>query len=367
MKHLLVGTLAALSLCMACSEELIYGEPRPEKSLDSADSGFPEADADIDADADADADSDADADADADSDADTDAEWHHPVACKTWNFDGDEGDWTLLNGMSVAASQESGSVTFSTSSDPFMSAPASVDMDRCSLVEVVMQVSGDESYWEVFWQRDSDSSFASDRRMRFELFADGSWVRYVFDLSSNSLWSGRLSQLRLDPHEGNGTVRLRRVRLLEPQSSYPPPLDLGDVSWLHTDVSGWSQDAELSSVSVNSSEICLDYDTTNSWDAVTIEEDCDVNANPWVFVYRPDLEGEDGQWYGATWEWMRPNVTCKHSSSVAGDHIKQSPFHSSSGWAPSSGETLHFMVSGLARSSERNHEERSNTVEVVWP
>ena len=298
---------------------------------------------------------------------DTEVEGDPPVSCQTWSFDGDEGDWTLLNGMSLSSSQESGSVSLTTSSDPYMSASASVDMDACTLIEVVMEVSGSESYGEVFWQSDTDSDFSSDRRMRFELFTDETLVRYVVDLSSHSDWTGHLSRLRLDPHEGDGAVKLQQVRLLDPQGSYPPALDLSDVYWLHTDVSSWPETATLSSVSVDSSQICLDFDKTSEWTAVNIAEGVDVNANPWVFIWRPDLEGEGGQWYGATWEWMRPSTTCKGSYAVAGDHIKQSPFHSTSGWAPSAGETLYFMVSGLARSVERNNEERSNLVEVVWP
>ena len=90
-------------------------------------------------------------------------------------------------------------------------------------------------------------------------------------------------------------------------------------------------------------------------------------ANPWVFVWVADLGHLGGTWYAATWEWMRPGQTCKNRLSVAGDHIKQSPFHPTSGWRPSSGEELYFMVSGLARSSERNNSERSNVMRVVWP
>lgn len=138
--------------------------------------------------------------------------------------------------------------------------------------------------------------------------------------------------------------------------------DLDDVIWLHTDVSGWPEAAKLSSVSVSlgSDQICLDHDKTDVWDSVDIGDGTLVNANPWVFAE------VDGQWYAATWEWMRPSQTCKSASSVAGDHIKKSPFDDMD-WTPSSGETLYFMVSGLARFSERNHEERTNLVEVTWP
>ena len=136
--------------------------------------------------------------------------------------------------------------------------------------------------------------------------------------------------------------------------------ELDEVTWLHTDVSEWSQTATLSSVTVDNGQICLDYDMADEW-PIYDYDGTEVVANPWVFIHH------EGQWYGATWEWMRPSQICKSSDSVAGDHIKQSPFDAESGWKPTSGQTYWFMVSGLARLDSRNVEERSNLVSVVWP
>ena len=153
-------------------------------------------------------------------------------------------------------------------------------------------------------------------------------------------------------------------KIVKPDSKppSPPPLDLKKVKWLHTDVSGWPVKAKLSSVTFNGSQICLNYDKANVWPKNQISG-VDVNANPWVFIY------QGGTWYGATWEWMRPGQTCKAKSSVAGDHIKQSPFDAKSGWKPAKGQVLYFMVSGLARmgSSIANVKERTAPVKVIWP
>jgi hypothetical protein len=145
----------------------------------------------------------------------------------------------------------------------------------------------------------------------------------------------------------------------DPPDPEPSPPDLATVTWLHTDVSQWAQTAALSSVSLSSGSICLDYDKANVWPIYDIG--VDVVANPWIFIW------ENNQWYGATWEWMRPGQLCKSASSVAGSHIKQAPFGEFSGWVPTSGTTYWFMVTGLARFSERNAEERSNLVPFVWP
>ncbi len=146
-----------------------------------------------------------------------------------------------------------------------------------------------------------------------------------------------------------------------PQSSAPEgPPDLSSVKWLHTDVSGWDDSAVLSSVSVGSDQICLDYDQADAWPIYDLDG-TEVVGNPWIFIW------EAGAWYAATWEWLRPGQTCKSLHSVAGDHIKQEPFSASSGWVPTSGETYYFMVSGLARGSERNIQQRTRLMPIVWP
>jgi hypothetical protein len=145
----------------------------------------------------------------------------------------------------------------------------------------------------------------------------------------------------------------------EPQSPSDPP-DLNEVTWLHTDVSQWAQTGTLSTVSLSADQICLDYNKANSWPIKDLNG-TKVVGNPWIFIW------ENERWYAATWEWLRPGQICKSRSAVAGDHIKQSPFNGDPHWTPKSGKTYWFMVSGLARSSLRNVEERTNLMKVVWP
>lgn len=130
------------------------------------------------------------------------------------------------------------------------------------------------------------------------------------------------------------------------------PIDLSRVTWLHTDVSGWARTATLNA-SVSGSSMILNYDKARVWPGVN-----GSNANPWIFVQ------QDGRWYAATWEWLRPGQTSKAKGAVSGSHIKASPLQN---FTPRSGETYGFMVSGLARSHLRNVQERSNVDMVVWP
>ena len=127
------------------------------------------------------------------------------------------------------------------------------------------------------------------------------------------------------------------------------------TKFLHTDVSGWPVTARLVS-SVGGGKVSLAYDKADVWPGKTIDGGS-CNANPWVFV---DI---NGQWYAATWEWLRTGQTSKDMSGKSwGDHIKVSPL---SGWEPTKGERVGLMVSGLARSSVRNVKERSNISWVV--
>ena len=83
-------------------------------------------------------------------------------------------------------------------------------------------------------------------------------------------------------------------------------------------------------------------------------------GNPWIFAK------VGGQWYGATFEWLRPGQTCKSISATdLGPHIKKSPLDN---WVPKSGETVGLMVSTPARvGPEGPINERSNVVLTTWP
>jgi hypothetical protein len=108
----------------------------------------------------------------------------------------------------------------------------------------------------------------------------------------------------------------------------------------------------------------MNFGGTTAWPSAQIDHTSgsykiNVNANPWVFVFK------NGQWYGGTWEWMTPNGNCKPMTSVAGDHIKQPPL---ADWSPTSGETLYFMVSSIARGANlNNYQARTDAVKVIWP
>jgi len=136
-------------------------------------------------------------------------------------------------------------------------------------------------------------------------------------------------------------------------------LNLSQVTWLHTNASGWPKTSTITSASIWNPPICIDHTKRGSWLHVSAGGTT-VEGNPWVSAK------VNGTWYGATYDWLRPGQECKGiSASNIGAHIKISPLK---GWTPKSGEQIGLMVSTPARfGTVGPKHERSNVVMVTWP
>jgi hypothetical protein len=146
-------------------------------------------------------------------------------------------------------------------------------------------------------------------------------------------------------------------------------IDPAEVTWLHTNVSGWSAASRITDVSirdVSAGGICIEHTKSRSWPGVSISGTT-LAGNPWVFAKI------NGRWHAGTYEWNRPGQTCKltvsgkhgRPSRELGPHVKRSPM---TGWVPRSGEEVGFMVSTPARfGPDGPVRERSNIVVVTWP
>ena len=132
------------------------------------------------------------------------------------------------------------------------------------------------------------------------------------------------------------------------------PFSLSQVTWLHTNVSGWSVTSKITGVRIDDPPVCISHTKAGRWPVKN-----GVEGNPWVFA------NVNGRWYAATYEWLRPGQTCKGvRSSDIGAHTKKHPLTS---WRPRSGELVGFMVSAHARFGRETVAERSNIVMVRWP
>ena len=139
-------------------------------------------------------------------------------------------------------------------------------------------------------------------------------------------------------------------------------ISAGGITYLHADVSNWSVTSTTTKVTVDQGQICIFHSKAGKWRAIG-----GLEGNPWI------VANVGGQWYAATWEWLRPGQTCKkievpqvypNTARALGPHIKKSPLAS---WVPKKGETVYFFSSTFARDSKRTTNERSNMVKVIWP
>ncbi len=169
--------------------------------------------------------------------------------------------------------------------------------------------------------------------------------------------------IKVKEYGNNGAIpayQLRATWNATFDSRFPAEID-GPIKWLHTDVSNWPVTARMTA-SVADGKISFPYNKSSVWPGAEIPGGGTGNGNPWVIV-----KWTDGKWYAATFEWLRVGQTWKPVGVLdgsKGDHIKKSPL---SGWRPHRGERFGIMVSGLARDSRRNVQERSNVDMVTWP
>ena len=135
--------------------------------------------------------------------------------------------------------------------------------------------------------------------------------------------------------------------------------DLSQVIWLHHDVSNWPITSTITNVTIGNPPICFPHSMAGGWPKVQAGGTT-VEGNVWVIFQ------VDGQWYAATWEWLRPGQTCKGlKGSDLASHIKVAPGDS---WSPKSGETVYFFVSTPARFGPQGPKnERSNVFCTIWP
>jgi hypothetical protein len=166
-------------------------------------------------------------------------------------------------------------------------------------------------------------------------------------------------------HPGGNAIRRWRLEMVDPVA--PDEIDLSEVTWLHADISEWRVTSQVTSVALKprGKGVGVYHTGAGSWPEY-IDGGVRGEGNIWIF-------GKiNGQWYGATCEWLRHHKTTHKgqeykpelSRTNIGPHTKQAPLRD---WVPKRGETVGFAMSTPARSHLRTSNERSNVVLVAWP
>ena len=216
---------------------------------------------------------------------------------------------------------------------------------------------------KIHFQVDTDAGFSSPTEVFAVPMSSGAMTTAVSDtLPSGSLFFWRASiadNLAVGPWSVGESFRIPDS---VPGGTAPrDELNLEQVRWLHTNVSSWPRASTVTKTFIGDPPICIEHTKSSVWPSIASRGTVTaVAGNPWIFAK------VDGQWYGATFEWLRAGQTCKQISAAdLGPHIKRSPLD---GWVPTSGEEIGLMVSTPARAGpEGPIRERSNVVLTRWP
>src|SRR5690606_28827773 len=140
-----------------------------------------------------------------------------------------------------------------------------------------------------------------------------------------------------------------------------PPID--DVKFIDPfDVFTWAETSQIRAVDITRrasgeaiADVCIDHTKRGEWPAVT-PESVTVEGCHWVIFQTPK------GWVGCTYEWYRPGSACKKF------YIGNLHRTVRADWNVKSGDRVGFMVSTLARDSNRSpRNERSSIFWTVWP
>jgi hypothetical protein len=150
---------------------------------------------------------------------------------------------------------------------------------------------------------------------------------------------------------------------IEPWPNLNDQIPLNQVTWRHGDVSMWAQTSTVTSATVGNNTVCVNHTHARIWPYCDDREGgkMGVSANPWVFAKF------NGRWYAATYEFLRPGVTCKDIENWPAGWGKQTssgPFND--GWIPQPGEQVGLMASTCLRGGAFGPAyERSNVVLIT--
>jgi hypothetical protein len=161
----------------------------------------------------------------------------------------------------------------------------------------------------------------------------------------------------------------------DPEDPPPGPWDEyddfeeNDITWLHTDVSGWDVTSSVTAAHINYDELCIFHTMAGLWPEVlgifSEDPDAPMEGNLWI------IARVDGVWYAATFDYLRPGGECKYDGYGPDD---EGPGPATFGavplstWVPQTGEPVWMFVSTVARHKPLGPlSERSDYVQLLWP
>ena len=224
-------------------------------------------------------------------------------------------------------------------------------------------VQGEAGTVVYIFELDTDPSF-SDPLLRLEMVRDGDTGDRTTRTLPDELPTLTTFYWRVRGTNGTVDGEWSGTETFMTPDEIPDEIDPGQITWLHTNVSNWAVTSTVTGVTlpVAGGTMCIFHTKAGQWPVYNDNGNLG-EGNPWVFA------NIGGQWYGATFEWLRPGQQCKAVVTRAGRdglgaHTKSPPMTS---WEPQSGEFVGFAMSTRARDGGRTSNERSNIVLKRWP
>ncbi len=136
-----------------------------------------------------------------------------------WNFTTGTDGWSLTHSLNGTVTDSSLTLNL-TGADPYMVSPDNLNLDASlyKYVSVTMKNNTDQTTAGFFWATNTSPNFSAGMSLpSIPLVPNDSLFRtYIFDLSTDSAWTGTINQIRLDPVQSgtSGTLQLKQIQLL---------------------------------------------------------------------------------------------------------------------------------------------------------
>jgi protein O-mannosyl-transferase len=105
----------------------------------------------------------------------------------------------------------------------FLSPIVNINPWKTNFISITMSVSSSNSLGKVYWTTENNNAFDESKKVEFPIIPDGKMHTYNVPLKNEIPWwsSGSVTQLRLDPAEGDSKVSVNRVELLSGEDLVP--------------------------------------------------------------------------------------------------------------------------------------------------
>lgn len=211
-----------------------------------------------------------------------------------WNNEGNTEGWAKNENIADEA-VSNGHYTLNISGgDAYITSPQlSFDAASYPKMELTYRNETGDSNAQVFWTC-SDGGWAPQRSLGFSTITDGDWHTVTVDLSQSSYYTGKITQLRLDPAQDvNGLFEIDKLRFIPSgeNASYWNFNALGNFE-------NWSANTEMDSCVVNDSSMTMKFsgqadpfitNTVSSIDTAIYEK--------LVLTYRNDTDCTTSEFY----------------------------------------------------------------------